>query len=336
MTIIALLLSGFSIFSAALLWVTHLRQMHPAHAVSRWAGYAFFAALAALQLAHAGWLSGECMWLQTVYYRMMLFVVAPAAWLWIRPFVLPDAPTFTAQHIALHALPVLLPCLLPSSQATAAAFVLGAGYLLSVGRWLYALRAQRAGFHLEVAVLGTIFAIALCVAAVGWMPAMFVSRAFVSLYAIAIGCAFFLGQWMLGVRPQLPEEVEEVAREVSPQNTLRQVDCEAALGRLDYLMKDEHLYVDPDLSLSMLANRLALSTHQASALLNQRLGKGFARYVREFRVMAAKDMLVQQPGASVLSVGLSVGFTSQSTFYEAFRELEGCTPGHYRQSSLKK
>jgi AraC-like DNA-binding protein len=28
---------------------------------------------------------------------------------------------------------------------------------------------------------------------------------------------------------------------------------------------------------------------------------------------------------------MSVGFTSQSTFYEAFRELTGMTPGQFRK-----
>ena len=53
--------------------------------------------------------------------------------------------------------------------------------------------------------------------------------------------------------------------------------------------------------------------------------------VRERRLAAAKAMLVAEPSASVLSVGLSVGFTSQSNFYEAFREIEGMTPGQYRK-----
>ena len=41
--------------------------------------------------------------------------------------------------------------------------------------------------------------------------------------------------------------------------------------------------------------------------------------------------LLAEPSASVLSVGLSVGFTSQSNFYEAFREIAGTTPGQFRK-----
>ena len=41
-------------------------------------------------------------------------------------------------------------------------------------------------------------------------------------------------------------------------------------------------------------------------------------------------MLLEEPGASVLSVGMNVGFTSQSNFYDAFREITGTTPGKFR------
>ena len=96
-------------------------------------------------------------------------------------------------------------------------------------------------------------------------------------------------------------------------------------------MQSERLYVDPDLSLAGFGPRLGLSTHQLSELVNSRLGKGFSRYLRERPDRRAKAIYVAEPKASVLSVGLSVGFTSQSNFYEAFREIEGSTPGQYRK-----
>ncbi|HMS06278.1 MAG TPA: helix-turn-helix domain-containing protein, partial [Burkholderiaceae bacterium] len=93
----------------------------------------------------------------------------------------------------------------------------------------------------------------------------------------------------------------------------------------------DRLYADPDLGLASLAARLDLSAHQLSELVNARLGKSFARYLREQRVAAARQLLRAEPSASVLSVGLSVGFTSQSSFYDAFREIEGTTPGQFRK-----
>jgi AraC-like DNA-binding protein len=159
---------------------------------------------------------------------------------------------------------------------------------------------------------------------------------FVSLYAIAIGLAFFLVQVTLGLRPQLSAEVGESAQAVQAayaSTTLASVDCAAAIARLEGLMARDRLYADPELSLPGLADRLGLTAHQLSELLNVRIGKGFARFLREHRIAAAKAMLVDEPSASVLSVGLSVGFATQSTFYEAFREIEGSTPGQYRSAN---
>jgi len=156
--------------------------------------------------------------------------------------------------------------------------------------------------------------------------------AFIALHASAIGLAFLLVQIALGLRPQLPAEVREAAQQSRyASTTLAKVDCDAAIARLEALMGAERLYADPELSLPGLAARVDLSAHQLSELLNARVGKSFARYLRERRIAAAKAMLHEEPSASVLSVGLSVGFTSQSNFYEAFREIEGTTPGQFRK-----
>lgn len=96
-------------------------------------------------------------------------------------------------------------------------------------------------------------------------------------------------------------------------------------------MQIDQIFTEPGLGLSSLAERLGLNSHQLSELMNTRLGKSFSRYLREQRVSAAKVMLHAERSASVLSVGLSVGFTSQSNFYEAFREIEGMTPGQFRK-----
>ncbi len=69
----------------------------------------------------------------------------------------------------------------------------------------------------------------------------------------------------------------------------------------------------------------------ASELINTRFGHGFSRYVREQRVAEARRLLAEDDRSSVLSIGMSVGFRSQSNFYAAFREITGETPGGYRK-----
>ena len=332
MDLLPILLAGYSIFCAVAIALTHFRgEAYRGQATAGIAGLILLGALALLQIAHVAWLYANEPWPDSLAYRLSLYTIAPCFYLYSRSLLRASAATsFNARDMA-HVAPVLFAPLLPGSLAQSLAFVIGAGYLLWLGRQLLVLRAERARFHVEVVLLGITFLVALVVAFLGLLPAILPGKSFTALYASAVGLAFLLVQSTLHLRPQLEVEVREVVQSAYAQTTLTKVDCEAALARLGALMANERLYVDPELSLAALADRLALSAHQLSELLNSRLGKGFARYIRELRVEAAKAMLLDEPTASVLSVGLSVGFSAQSNFYDAFREIEGTTPGQYRK-----
>lgn len=332
MTSLALLLVGFSIFSAITLALTHFRgENYQGQSASRIMGLILLLALVGLQAAHFAWLYLDQAWVATKLYRASLFAVAPAFFLFSQPLLRPQILPAIRPALLWHVLPIALSPLLPGDLALPLAFVIGAGYLLWLAHSLFVLRHERAGFRQEMLLLGSVFAIAIGVSLLGLAQAALPGKLFFSLYATSIGFAFLLVQITLGLRPQLPEEVRESAQTAYASSTLTNVDCNAALSRLDSLMLTDRGYVDPELSLPSLSELLGLSAHQLSELMNARLGKGFSRYLREQRVGAAKTMLSAEPSASVLSVGLSVGFTSQSNFYEAFREIEGMTPGQYRK-----
>lgn len=325
---LAILFTGYSLFCALALGLTHFRQHRTP--LSGLAGQVLLLALAALQLCHFSWLYLDLPWVRQPPYFITLYVVAPAFYLFSRPLLQPKANN---KHPALllHGLPVLFSVWVPPGFALPLAFAIGAGYLLWLARVLYPLRQERENFHREMLLLGAVFAIAGGVSLLGLLQTALPGKLFYSLYAAAIGLAFLLVQLTLAMRPQLEEEVNASVHTAYSNTTLGNVDCDAALAQLAQLMQTQQLYLDQSLSLSSLAEAMGLSSHQLSELLNSCLGKGFARYLREQRVSAAQHMLCEEPSTSVLSVGLSVGFTSQSNFYEAFREVAGTTPGQYRK-----
>lgn len=329
-TLVALLFAGYSLICALALAVGHVgRKRYPLQ--QRAAGLLLLAALAWLQGCHVAWLYAGLPWPVQPGYRLALFAVAPAFYLFSRPLLDPATPLAASRHGLWHWLPLTLALLLPAAAAQGLAFVIGAGYLLWLGYRLYPLRAERDNFRLEISLLGSAFIIACAVALLGLQPGWLPGTLFHALYASAIGGALLLVQLALLLRPQLEEEVRDSVQAAYSHSTLQQVDCDAMLAQLDALMQVQRRYLDPALNLASLAAELSLSGHQLSELLNSRLGKGFSRYLREVRVAAAQQMLCDEPSASVLSVGLSVGFTSQSNFYEAFREVAGTTPGQYRK-----
>ena len=106
---------------------------------------------------------------------------------------------------------------------------------------------------------------------------------------------------------------------------------DAVLKKLESLMVDDNIYRDENLNLSMLAAELDITGHQLSELINSRLGLSFSRYVRQQRVEAAKKLLLADGRQSVLSISLDTGFKSQSSFYAAFKETTGVSPGDFRK-----
>lgn len=330
-TLIALLFIGHSFFASLVLALTHFRSDNYAdQPLSRMAGLLLLACLVIAQCAHLAWLQFDLPWLSSPIYRMALYAIAPAFYLFVASLLRPDR-RITLPVVALHAVPAFAAAGVSADWVVPGAFVLGAGYLLVLGRDLYGLRAERAVFEVEMALLAGLFGSAIAVAMLGWLQPVLPDRLFVSLYCIAIGTGLLIVQLVLGLRPRLSAEVAETARTRYASSSLGQVDCDEAVAKLAHLMQKEALFEDPELNLSRLAERLDLSSHQLSELLNAQLGKGLTRFLREHRVAAARRMLCDEPSASVLSIGLSVGFTSQSTFYEAFRDIEGMAPGQYRK-----
>lgn len=332
MTSLALIFIGFSVLSAPLLSFTHFRDRnYGGQRGARVMGLVLVFSLAGLQMAHWGWLYLDAPWVTSLPYRVLLFMVAPAFWGFSRPLLRSDTPSGFGPIYFAHAIPILVAPWLSNEVALPLAFVVGAGYLFVLARAVYRLRDQREQYAREVLTLGSIFVIALGVAGLGIFQAHLPDKLFFALYAVAIGLAFLLVQIALGLRPSLAAEVTETVLASYARSTLTRIDREATIARLDSLMAVERVYEDPSLSLSGLAQRLQLTGHQLSELINANLGKSFSRYLREQRVAAAKAMLSNEPSASVLSVGLSVGFSTQSNFYDAFREIEGTTPGKYRR-----
>lgn len=97
-------------------------------------------------------------------------------------------------------------------------------------------------------------------------------------------------------------------------------------------MREERPFYDEDLSLEELARLVEVRPQQLSEILNVRIGDGFYDYVNRYRVNAAKEQLLNEPGRSVLSIAYAVGFNSRSSFYTCFAKETGMTPSRFRSN----
>lgn len=96
-------------------------------------------------------------------------------------------------------------------------------------------------------------------------------------------------------------------------------------------MREERLFLDPDLTLARLARHLDISTNHLSQVINSQCQQNFWEFLTRYRVEEAKRMLRDAgPGqAEVLQVALDAGFRSKSAFYTAFKRHTRMTPREY-------
>jgi AraC-like DNA-binding protein len=102
-------------------------------------------------------------------------------------------------------------------------------------------------------------------------------------------------------------------------------------SKIERLMVEDKIYLEPDLALSDLAQRLHTNPSVLSAAINGAFGKNFNDFVNEYRVEAVKRLL-QDPSVrhlSLLGIGLECGFNSKSTFNRAFKKATGRAPGAF-------
>ena len=104
--------------------------------------------------------------------------------------------------------------------------------------------------------------------------------------------------------------------------------------KLNTLMKEQKLYKNPNLKASEIAQKLNISPHQFSQLLNDNLGKNFAIFINTYRVEEAKLMIMSNTKYTLEAIGNESGFNSKSSFYGYFKKQIGMTPSLYRKQVL--
>ena len=331
MVFIATALTGFSIVAAVILLIAYLFFLDSMQktVIGKAACATLLITLALLQYQHFRFLDTGVPLLETRSY-VLLLMLAPTSFYFFSREILLGGAGVRPWHVG-NLLPLPAAAILPVDVAAPLAFVAGAGYTLWFLRLVYGMRRNVSRFRFELFFFGLFTLLALLTLALIFLIPMTGPRAFYAAYTLCIGLGFALVVAALIVFPELLTDIAETARLSYATTTLGGVDVADRLRALERVMQDERLFANEDLNLAMTASAIELTPHQLSELVNTHFGHGFSRYVRGQRVAEAQRLLAEDPGASVLSIGMMVGFRSQSNFYTAFREIAGQTPGAYRR-----
>lgn len=128
--------------------------------------------------------------------------------------------------------------------------------------------------------------------------------------------------------------IRQVVDQITParEPALAASTAEELRSNLGELMTKDKPFLDNDLSLKALAERLGVSTHQLSSLLNDYLQQSFYDYVNRFRLDEALRLLRTEPAMPIVELAYEAGFNNKNTFYRLFKERTGLTPTQFRKA----
>lgn len=98
------------------------------------------------------------------------------------------------------------------------------------------------------------------------------------------------------------------------------------VSRFQRLMTDEQLFLQPGVSLDLVAEKLQSNKTYISKMVNQTYGIGFPEVINILRVDYAQQYMKKHKDASQEEVARASGFLSASSFNTVFKRISGYTP----------
>jgi AraC-like DNA-binding protein len=131
----------------------------------------------------------------------------------------------------------------------------------------------------------------------------------------------------------------DIAKKTKYRNSLLAEDTAVQIHtRLTKLMKDEKIFSESQLTLSILANKLNIHPNYLSQVINEREAKSFFDYINALRVKEFKRLLSipENKQFTMMSLAYDCGFNSKTAFYRNFKNITGQSPTDYlKQQSIQ-
>lgn len=118
--------------------------------------------------------------------------------------------------------------------------------------------------------------------------------------------------------------------------SLRDADMEELKERLCNVLEREKLYLNPDIRVGDLAERLYTNKSYLAQTIKIKLGKNFCQLVHYYRVREAMRIYARNPDLTITQLSRRVGFNSMTTFNTAFGRNTGYTPAEWCKEYRKR
>ena len=104
------------------------------------------------------------------------------------------------------------------------------------------------------------------------------------------------------------------------------------LSQLKKYMLNEKPFLDSNLKLNQLAEKVGISHHTLSQLINEQLGQNFSDFLNSYRIEEAKTLLARprNQGDKIIDIAYQSGFNNKVTFNTAFKKTTGLSPSSFK------
>ncbi len=113
----------------------------------------------------------------------------------------------------------------------------------------------------------------------------------------------------------------------------------ADLGsRIKNLLELDEIFIDPSLTITVLAKKLDVPPYVLSKCINAFFQKSFPELLTGYRIEKSKQLLLSSLNKtySIEGIAYESGFSTLSAFYNAFKKICGVTPAQFRKNAEGK
>ena len=165
---------------------------------------------------------------------------------------------------------------------------------------------------------------------------LWITLLYVAILGIVAGLAIYF--YKKNNRPRITlfekERASHILEEESPP--VRAENFEELYERFAGIVEKDKLFLDPDLRVSGVAEKIYTNRSYLAQAIKFKTGKNFCQIVNQFRIKEAMRVYAMDPNLSAEQLSRIVGFNSMTTFNTAFRLNTGYTPSEWCKTFRKK
>jgi AraC-like DNA-binding protein len=132
----------------------------------------------------------------------------------------------------------------------------------------------------------------------------------------------------------IPEAHTSVSQNASEQNDGVPLQYREIFDQITTLLEEEKVYLNPHLSISDFTERIGTNRRYVSEAVNQCSNMNFMNLINSYRIKYACNLIIET-AMPIKQIMLESGFSSESTFFRAFKTITGITPKEFATQAKK-